>query len=100
MYLLSTYLSYKQYLLNCDESLLLSEEQFENAVYRCCNDSYNAIGALIIRRGLFAWNVYRNIHCALCNGAAIPDSNQCTQYSSLLQTSACKIHLVFDQVQE
>lgn len=85
----STCLSYEQYLVNHDESLLLPEEQFENAVYHCHNDSYNAIGALIISRGQFVWNLYRNIHCALCNGAAIPDSNQCTQYSSLFVTDLC-----------
>ena len=85
----STCLSYGQYLLNHDESFMLSEEQFENAVYHCRSDPYNAIGAVIIRQDLFAWNVYRNIHCALCNGAAIPDFNRCTQYSSLFITDLC-----------
>ena len=85
----STCLPYKKYLLNHDESLLLSEEQFENAVYHCHNDPFNAIGALRMSTSLFAWNVYRNIHCALCNGAAIPDSNQCTQYSTLSSLDLC-----------
>ena len=85
----STCLTYEQYLVNHDESLLLPEEQFENAVYHCHNDPYNVIGALIISRGQFVWNLYRNIHCALCNGAAIPDSDQCTQYSSLFVTDLC-----------
>jgi hypothetical protein len=88
----STCLSYKQYLVNHDESLLLSEEQFENTVHHCYNDPYNAIGALGLRKGQFLWSVYRNIHCALCNGAAAPDSNryQCTQYSSLFIADLCK----------
>ena len=86
----STCLSYKQYLVSPEQSLLLSEDQFENAVYHCYNDPYNAIGAFVMRRGQIAWNVYRNIHCALCNGAAIPDSNQCTQYSSLFIPDLCQ----------
>ena len=85
----STCLSYEQYLVNHDESLLLPKEQFENAVYHCKSDPYNAIGALTISRGELVWNLYRNIHCALCNGAAIPDSNQCTRYSSLFVTDLC-----------
>ena len=43
-----------------------------------------------MRQGQFSWNVYRNIHCALCNGAATPDSNQCTRYSSLFVTDLCE----------
>ena len=59
---ISTCLSYKQYLVNHDESLLLSEERHQNTFYHCYNDPYNVMGALMMRRGQFAWNVYRKLH--------------------------------------
>lgn len=74
--------SYKDYLLNTNEELtLLSEAEFENAAYHCTYGPYNAILATTVRDFQSLVNLYKNLHCALCNGATTHESNQCPVYS-------------------
>lgn len=83
----STCLMYMDYMWRVDEDSLLSMEEFENAVYYCKNGPYSLIIALVISDGESKWTLYKNAHCALCNGADIyaADSGNCVEFSNLDQ---------------
>ena len=72
--------SYEDYLQGLSELL---QEEFENAEYHCKYGSYNIIGAILTRAdGASDRRLYKNAHCALCNGAVIPDTGQCAEFSN------------------
>ena len=79
----STCLTYMDYIQRVDVDSLLSRDRFENAVYYCNTGPYSLINALVLNNGEHEWTLYRNAHCALCNGADIhaPDSGHCAEFS-------------------
>lgn len=83
----SACLTYLDYFQRVDADSLLSRDEFENAVYYCNNGPYSLINALLLNNGEHELTLYRNAHCALCNGADIyaPDSGNCEEFSDLDQ---------------
>ena len=81
---------YEDYLLNSIEEEMLVFEQFENAVYHCIYGPYSPILGSQFVNGNFLGFLYKNAHCALCNGATVQEFSQCPLFSD---SNVCSLSL-------
>ena len=80
----STCPSHKRYALDAGKNNLLNElslEEFENASYHCTRAAYDPVFASTVSGDVYGSTIYRNFHCSLCDGTAIPDSRQCALFT-------------------